>query len=61
MLVFILGRVEKNKKLLLEQSDLDREMMYKELRKKKVALDKTIGRIKTQLMVGLPLQFLICW
>ncbi|KAK5600486.1 hypothetical protein CRENBAI_017478 [Crenichthys baileyi] len=43
-------RVVVNKKNLLEQSDLEQEMMYENLRKKKVALDQTMERIKTQLM-----------
>ncbi|MEQ2261964.1 hypothetical protein XENORESO_018862 [Xenotaenia resolanae] len=43
-------RVVVNKKKLLEQSDLEQEMMYENLRKKKVTLDQTMERIKTQLM-----------
>ncbi|XP_036007357.1 ellis-van Creveld syndrome protein isoform X1 [Fundulus heteroclitus] len=43
-------RVVLNKKKLLEQSDLDQEMTFEELRKKKVALDQTMERIKTRLM-----------
>jgi len=37
----------------LEQSELDQERMYEELRQKKVAQDQAIERIKTQLMVGI--------
>ncbi|KAM4741103.1 evC complex member EVC isoform 2-T2 [Anableps anableps] len=43
-------RVELNKKMLLEQSHLHQEIIYEELRKKKVALDQSIERIQTQLM-----------
>ncbi|XP_007554288.1 ellis-van Creveld syndrome protein homolog isoform X1 [Poecilia formosa] len=43
-------RVELNKKTLLEQSHLDQERIYEELRKKKVELDQNMERIKAQLM-----------
>ncbi|XP_027859384.1 ellis-van Creveld syndrome protein homolog isoform X2 [Xiphophorus couchianus] len=43
-------RVELNKKTLLQQSHLDQERIYEELRKKKVELDQSMDRIKAQLM-----------
>ncbi|XP_043978240.1 ellis-van Creveld syndrome protein homolog isoform X2 [Gambusia affinis] len=43
-------RVELNKKSLLQQSHLDQERIYEELRKKKVELDQSMDRIKAQLM-----------
>ncbi|XP_017278268.1 ellis-van Creveld syndrome protein [Kryptolebias marmoratus] len=43
-------RVELNKKKVLEQTDLDQELMNEELRRRKVALDQAVERIKTELM-----------
>ncbi|XP_041837161.1 ellis-van Creveld syndrome protein [Melanotaenia boesemani] len=43
-------RVELNKRKLLEQTELDQEMMYEELRQKKTAQDQTMEKAKTQLM-----------
>ncbi|XP_015249861.1 PREDICTED: ellis-van Creveld syndrome protein [Cyprinodon variegatus] len=43
-------RVVLNKQKLLEQSDLDQEMVYEELRRKKVAQDQTMERVKAQLV-----------
>ncbi|KAM4588766.1 evC complex member EVC [Odontesthes bonariensis] len=43
-------RVELNKRKVLEQSELDQERMYEELRQKKVAQDQAMEMIKTQLM-----------
>lgn len=41
---------------MLEQSDLDQEIMYEELKEKKKAQDHALEKIKTQLKVGM-LQF----
>ncbi|XP_061584632.1 evC complex member EVC [Cololabis saira] len=43
-------RVELNKRKVLDQSDLEQEVMYEELRQKKTAQDQALERIKTQLM-----------
>ncbi|XP_037535143.1 ellis-van Creveld syndrome protein [Nematolebias whitei] len=43
-------RVEQNKKKVLKQIDLDQVLMNEELRRRKVALDQTVERIKTELM-----------
>lgn len=46
-------RVELHKKSVLEQCDLEQEMIYEELRRKKVAQDQTMERIKAQLLVSM--------
>lgn len=56
----ICGRVVLNKQKLLEQSDLDQEMVYEELRRKKVAQDQTMERVKAQLVVGVLLHIGVC-
>uniref|UniRef100_A0A1A8JX95 Ellis van Creveld syndrome n=1 Tax=Nothobranchius kuhntae TaxID=321403 RepID=A0A1A8JX95_NOTKU len=43
-------RVELNKRKVLEQTHLDQEIIYEELRQTKVALDQTMERIKAELM-----------
>ncbi|XP_054473422.1 evC complex member EVC [Anoplopoma fimbria] len=43
-------RVELHKGRVLEQSDLDQEMIYEELRQRKVAQDQNMERIKAQLL-----------
>uniref|UniRef100_UPI0037E842EA evC complex member EVC n=1 Tax=Semicossyphus pulcher TaxID=241346 RepID=UPI0037E842EA len=43
-------RVELHKRKVLEQCELEQEMMYEELRRKKVAEDQTVERIKAQLL-----------
>ncbi|KAE8298129.1 Ellis-van Creveld syndrome protein DWF-1 [Larimichthys crocea] len=43
-------RVELHKRKVLEQCDQEQEMIYEELRRKKVAQDQTMDRIKAQLM-----------
>ncbi|XP_044036963.1 ellis-van Creveld syndrome protein [Siniperca chuatsi] len=43
-------RVELHKRRVLEQCDLEQEMIYEELRRKKVAQDQTMERIKAQLL-----------
>ncbi|XP_013865106.1 ellis-van Creveld syndrome protein isoform X2 [Austrofundulus limnaeus] len=43
-------RVELNKNKVLDQIDLSQELMNEELRRRKVALDQTVERIKTELM-----------
>lgn len=45
-------RVELHKRKVLEQCDQEQEMIYEELRRKKVAQDQTMDRIKAQLMVS---------
>ncbi|CAJ1051563.1 ellis-van Creveld syndrome protein-like [Xyrichtys novacula] len=42
-------RVELQKRKVLEQSELEQEKIYEELRRKKVAQDQTMKKIKTQL------------
>ncbi|KAM6928132.1 evC complex member EVC [Xenentodon cancila] len=42
-------RVELNKRKVLDQSELDQEIMYEELRRKREAQDEALERIKTQL------------
>lgn len=49
--MFHFVRVELHKRKVLEQSELEQEARYKELRQKKVAQDQTFERIKTQLLV----------
>lgn len=49
--MFHFVRVELHKRKVLEQSELEQETRYEELRQKKVALDQTFERIKTQLLV----------
>lgn len=49
--VFSFVRVELHKRKLLEQCDLEQEMIYEELRQKKVAQDQTMERVKAQLLV----------
>lgn len=46
-------RVELHKRRVLEQCDLDQEMIYEELRRKKVVQDVTMERIKAQLLVSM--------
>lgn len=54
----MIARVENHKRNVLEQCDLEQEMRFEELRKKKVAQGQTMERIKTQLLVSLfPLLF----
>lgn len=43
-------RVELHKRRVLEQCDPEQEMIYEELRRKKVAQDQTLERIKAQLL-----------
>ncbi|KAI4826604.1 hypothetical protein KUCAC02_030047 [Chaenocephalus aceratus] len=43
-------RVELHKRKVLEQCDLDQEMIYEELRRKKVAQDQNMEKIKMQIM-----------
>ncbi|XP_078104190.1 evC complex member EVC [Sander vitreus] len=43
-------RVELHKRRVLEQCDLDQETIYEELRRKKVAQDQNMERIKAQLL-----------
>ncbi|TKS70880.1 Ellis-van Creveld syndrome protein -like protein [Collichthys lucidus] len=43
-------RVELHKRKVLEQCDQEQEMIYEELKRKKVAQDQTMDRIKAQLM-----------
>ncbi|XP_059184914.1 evC complex member EVC [Centropristis striata] len=43
-------RVELYKRKVLEQCDLDQEMIYEELRRKKIAQDQNMERIKAQLL-----------
>ena len=49
-------RVEHHKRRVLELSDQQQEMIYEELRQKKVAQDETMERIKKELVVSLLLQ-----
>lgn len=49
----MIARVEKHKRNVLEQCDLEKEIRFEELRKKKVAQGQTMERIKTQLLVSL--------
>lgn len=52
-------RVELNKNQVLDQIDLNQELMNEALRRRKVALDQTVERIKTELLVCM-LRFFIC-
>lgn len=57
-LIIIIARVENHKRQLLEQCDLEQDIRFEELRKKKVAQGHTMESIKTQLLVSLfPLLF----
>lgn len=44
-------RVELHKRKVLEQSELEQERRYEDLRQQKVALDQTFQRVKAQLLV----------
>lgn len=46
-------RVELYKRKVLEQCDLEQEMMYEELRQKKVGQNQTMETIKAQLLVSM--------
>lgn len=50
-LKFLSLRVELHKRKVLEQSELEQERRYEDLRQKKVALDRTLQRVKAQLLV----------
>lgn len=50
---FLSLRVELHKRKVLEQSELEQEKRYEDLRQKKVALDQTFERVKAQLLVGI--------
>lgn len=56
----MIARVENHKRRVLEQCDLEQEMIFEELRKKKVAQGQTMERIKAQLLVGLFPGFFAC-
>ncbi|XP_032368604.1 ellis-van Creveld syndrome protein [Etheostoma spectabile] len=43
-------RVERHKRRVLEQCDLDQETIYEELRRKKIAQDQNMKKIKAQLL-----------
>lgn len=49
----MITRVENHKRKVLEQCDLEQEIRFEEMRKKKVAQGETMERIKTQLLVSL--------
>lgn len=51
ILKFLTLRVELHKRKVLEQSALEEERRYEDLRQKKVALDQTFERVKAQLLV----------
>lgn len=44
-------RVELHKRKALEQSELEQERRYEDLRQKRVALDRTFERVKAELLV----------
>lgn len=50
-LKFLSLRVERHKRKVLEQSELEQERRYEDLRERKVALDQTFERVKAQLLV----------
>lgn len=50
---FMIARVENHKRNVLEQCDQEQEIIFEELRKKKVAQGQTMDRIKAQLLVSL--------
>lgn len=50
---FFISRVESHKRKVLEHCDLEQEVIFEELRKKKVAQAQTMERIKAQLLVSL--------
>lgn len=57
---FIIARVENHKRKVLEQCDVEEEIRFEELMKKKVAQGQTVERIRTQLLVSLfPLFFVV--
>lgn len=49
----MIARVENHKRKVLEQCDLEQDIRFEELRKKKVAQGQTMERIKTQLLVSM--------
>lgn len=51
--VFLYIRVDLHKRKVLEQCDLEQEMIYKELKQKKVIQDQTMESIKGQLLVSM--------
>lgn len=51
VLNFLSLRVELHKRKALEQSELEQERRYEDLRQKKVALDQNFQRVKAQLLV----------
>lgn len=50
---FLITRVEKHKRKVLEQCDREQDTIFEELREKKVAQGQIMERIKAQLLVSL--------